>query len=84
MRLSENYKKCWCGAKLNKRNRFAVKLEAPENINTLIREKNKQPDIEKTIVNYCCEECYHRLYDSIPKILGTEDWFIYYENSFKV
>jgi len=32
--LDRAYAVCKCGAKLNKRNRFAVKLEAPQHINT--------------------------------------------------
>lgn len=64
MLLTDNYKKCFCGEKLKKINRFAVKLEAPTHINTAKRIKNRIYR-EKTIVRYCCEECYIKMEKSL-------------------
>ena len=83
MRLPDNYKQCVCGTKLKKKNRFAVKLEAPENINTIKREKAFYPYRTKTVVIYCCEQCYDKLYQEVKKSLNT-GWFIYYPDSYGV
>ena len=82
MFLDEAYKKCPCGEKLNKRNRFGIKLEAPEHINTHKREKEGKPHRIKTIVVYVCEKCYQEHYDYVrKKYNGT---YIYYNFRYPV
>lgn len=80
MLLPDNYKKCWCGKKLTKKTRFAIKLEAPANINTIKRDKENKPYLFKTVVSYCCENCYQNLYKNSLKSIKA-NWWIYYPDT---
>lgn len=81
MLLHQSYKECQCGASLNKRNRFAIKLETPEHINTQKREKECQPLYFKTVVIYLCEKCHNTIKNKISHELNS-DWKIYYPDSY--
>lgn len=83
-RLDENYKQCHCGEKLHKRNRFAVVLQSPKYINTEKRRKEGKQYRPTSVVNYCCEECYAKMYAQVPKILGAKEseWFCHYPESY--
>jgi hypothetical protein len=84
-RLFANYKKCICGEKLCKRNRFAVKMEAPKHINTKKRVETGNY-FTKTIVIYCCEKCYKKLKKNISNSFkkGWEGFYIYYDDKYPV
>lgn len=85
MFLPDAYKQCPCGEKLNRRNRFAVRLSHPEHINTEKRDKEGK-QYHSEIVNYVCETCHEKLHEVIPNLLGYNkpSWFIYYPSLYGV
>lgn len=76
MNRLQNYKRCFCGKELTKRNRFGVKIEAPEHVNTLKREKEKKPYKFKTCVLYMCEICSEKAEKAVSNTLKA-DFYIY-------
>ncbi len=83
MTLNENYKKCACGKSLNKRNRFGVKFESPENINNQKRENEGKKTYFKTTVIYCCEKCFEKHHNLVHCMIDVPQ-FIYYHDSHPV
>lgn len=68
MNLPENYKKCFCGDKLTKRNRNAIKIKQPK---------------ERESVVYCCGKCCDKLRQKIEGTTKT-GFFFYYDDIYPV